>query len=75
MMTERSNSAAISNEARATDKRTAYCRQQAAECASAATIAILSDVRQAYLNIEQAWLQLAPDIHGSRAALGRLREP
>jgi hypothetical protein len=29
----------------------------------AATTAILGEVRQAYLNIEQAWLQLAPDIN------------
>jgi hypothetical protein len=58
--------AAISHEigaARAAGKRTAYCRQQAAECALAATTAILGEVRQAYLNIEQAWLQLAPDIN------------
>jgi hypothetical protein len=56
----------IPNEAdapRPADKRTAYCRQQAAECALAATTAILGEVRQAYLNIEQAWLQLAPDIN------------
>jgi hypothetical protein len=43
--------------------RTTYCRQQAAECALAATTAILGEARQAYLNIEQAWLQLAPDIN------------
>jgi hypothetical protein len=49
--------------ARAAGKRTAYCRQQAAECAIAATTAILDEARQAYLNIEQAWLQLAPEIN------------
>jgi hypothetical protein len=48
---------------RAAGNRTTYCRQQAAECALAATTAILGEVRQAYLNIEQAWLQLAPDIN------------
>jgi hypothetical protein len=58
-----------------TEKRTAYCRQQAAKCALAAATAILDEVRQAYLNIEQAWLQLAPDIDGGRAFLGRLRKP
>jgi hypothetical protein len=58
-----------------TDKRTAHCRQQAAECALAATTAILGEVRQAYLNIEQAWLQLAPDIDCGRAFSGRLRKP
>ena len=58
-----------------TEKRTAHCRQQAAQCALAATTAILDEVRQAYLNIEQAWLQLAPDIDGGRAFSGRLRKP
>jgi hypothetical protein len=48
---------------RAAGNRTTYCRQQAAECALAATTAILGEVRQAYLNIERAWLQLAPDIN------------
>jgi hypothetical protein len=45
---------------------TAYCRQQAVESASAATTANLGEVRQAYLNIEQAWLQWAPDINSDR---------
>jgi hypothetical protein len=77
-MTDGFSSAAIPKEARApraTGKRTAYCHQQAAECALAATTAILGEVRQAYLNIEQAWLQLAPDIDGGRAFSGRLRRP
>ena len=70
--------AAIPKEAGATrpaDKRTAHCHEQAAKCALAATTAILDEVRQAYLNIEQAWLQLAPDIDGGRAFSGRLRRP
>jgi hypothetical protein len=78
MMTVGFSSAAIPNEAgatRSTDKRTTYCRQQAAECALAATTAILGEVRQAYLNIEQAWLQLAPDIDSGGAFSGRLRKP
>ena len=69
---------AIPKEAGATrpaDKRTAHCRQQAAECALAATTAILGEVRQAYLNIEQAWLQLAPDIDGGSTLLAKLRKP
>ena len=77
-MTDGFSSAAIPKEAgatRATGKRTAYCHQQAAECASAATTAILGEVRQAYLNIEQAWLQLAPDIDGDKAFSCRLRKP
>jgi hypothetical protein len=77
MMTVGFSSAAIPNEAgatRSTDKRTTYCRQQAAECALAATTAILGEVRQAYLNIEQAWLQLAPDIDGGRTFSGKSRK-
>jgi hypothetical protein len=60
---------------RPTEKRTSHCRRQAAKCALAATTAILDEVRQAYLNIEQAWLQLAPDIDGGRDFSGRLRKP
>jgi hypothetical protein len=45
-----------------TNKRTKYCQQQAAECASAATTTALPEISKAYLNMEQAWLQLAPDI-------------
>ena len=44
------------------NKRTAYCEQQAAESALAATTAILPEIREAYLNIERAWLHLAPEI-------------
>ena len=56
---------------RAAGNRTAYCRQQAAESAMAATTAILGEVRQAYLDIEQAWLQLAPDINSDRKKAAR----
>jgi hypothetical protein len=45
-----------------TKDRSSYCQQQAAECASAATATTLSEAREAYLNMEQAWLQLAPDV-------------
>jgi hypothetical protein len=78
VMTDGFSSAAIPKEAgatRATNKRTAYCREQAAECALAATTAILGEVRQAYLNIEQAWLQLAPDIDGGQTFSGKSRKP
>ncbi len=47
--------------------RTAYCHQQAAECASAASATVLAEVREAYLNMEQAWLQLAPDIDSNQS--------
>jgi hypothetical protein len=46
--------------------RTAYCHTQAARCAAAAANARASDVKEAYLNLEQAWLHLAPDLE-SRA--------
>jgi hypothetical protein len=42
--------------------RTLYCRQQAAECASAAAKTSLPEAREAYLNMERAWLELAPDV-------------
>jgi hypothetical protein len=45
--------------------RTLYCRQQAAECASAATMTSLPEVREAYLNMERAWLELAPDVENN----------
>jgi hypothetical protein len=40
---------------------TAYCRRQAAECARRALEATLAEVREAYVNLEQGWLQLAPE--------------
>ncbi len=64
-----------SNEAGAAyraEKRTAHCRQQAAECALAATTAMRSEIKEAYLNIEQAWLQLAPDIGSGLTFSGKL---
>ena len=36
-----------------------YCRGQAAHCAHAASDGVLPDVREAYRNLEQGWLQLA----------------
>jgi len=48
------------------DKRTTYCHQQAAECALAATTVVSGEIRAAYLNIERAWLQLAPEIDSTR---------
>ena len=49
-----------------TTQRTEYCRQQAAECAIAAAASCIANVREAYLNLEQGWLELAPDIEDSR---------
>lgn len=42
--------------------RTEYCRQQAADCASAAAATKVDNVREAYRNLEQAWLELAPEL-------------
>jgi hypothetical protein len=70
--------AAIPKEAGATrpaNNRIAYCRRQAAECALAATTAKLGEIREAYLNIEQAWLQLAPDIDSGKTFSGKLCKP
>jgi hypothetical protein len=47
-------------------QRTEYCRKQAAECADAAATSTLAEVKEAYLNLEQAWLQLAPEIEQAR---------
>jgi hypothetical protein len=38
-----------------------YCRGQAADCASRAATTTLADVKDAYLQLEQAWMQLIPD--------------
>ena len=57
------------------NKRTAYCEQQAAESALAATTAILPEIREAYLNIERAWLHLAPGIDSSRSFLSASKAP
>jgi hypothetical protein len=46
--------------------RTAYCRQQAAECAAAAAATALLEVKEAYLNLEQGWLKLAPELEGGK---------
>lgn len=45
--------------------RTLYCRRQAAECATAAATTSLPEVRDAYLNMERAWLELAPELENS----------
>jgi hypothetical protein len=42
-------------------KKGEHCRDQAAECATAATVATLADVREAYLNLEQGWIELASE--------------
>ena len=39
----------------------AYYRRQASECAAAASATSVAEVKQAYLDLEQGWLSLAPD--------------
>lgn len=42
------------------DKRTTYYRRQASACATAAVATAIAEVKQAYLELEQGWLCLAP---------------
>ena len=44
---------------RTPERRSEYCRGQAAQCAHSANSVALPDVKEAYLNLEQGWLQLA----------------
>lgn len=55
--------------------RTEYCHHQANECARAASEAAAGDVKEAYANLEQAWLQLAPEVDERQVPLSRHREP
>ena len=41
-------------------ERTAYYRQQASACSAAALTTTIAEVKQAYLDLEQGWLSLAP---------------
>jgi hypothetical protein len=45
---------------------TTYCRRQAAECARRALEAMLAEVREAYVDLEQGWLQLVPGPGGDQ---------
>lgn len=47
-------------------ERTAYYRQQASSCATAALTTAIAEVKQAYLDLEQGWLCLAPKIETGR---------
>ena len=52
--------------------RTVYCQQQANECAMAASGTLIAEVKDAYLNLEQGWLQLALGMEDERNCSGRL---
>jgi hypothetical protein len=45
---------------------TDYYSRQASKCASAALAATIAEIKEAYLNLEQGWLYLAPDAVNSR---------
>jgi hypothetical protein len=45
--------------------QTAYCRRQASICVTAASGTAIAEVKQAYLNLEQGWLCLAPKVEAS----------
>jgi hypothetical protein len=48
--------------------RCTYCGRQAAGCARRALEATLAEVREAYVNLEQGWLQLAPETSDKQSA-------
>ena len=43
-------------------KQTAYYRRQSYACATAASATAIAEVKEAYLNLEQGWLCLAPKV-------------
>jgi hypothetical protein len=47
-------------------ERTAYYRRQASACSAAASATVIAEVKEAYLNLEQGWLSLAPKAEASR---------
>jgi hypothetical protein len=46
----------------------AFYRQQASECAAAASATSVAEVKQAYLDLEQGWLSLTPNAEESADA-------
>jgi hypothetical protein len=50
-------------------ERTAYYHQQASACATAAVTTVIAEVRQAYLDLEQGWLCLAPKVEETSTML------
>lgn len=58
------------------DARTAYCLDQANQCAKAASAATAAEFKEAYANLEQGWLQLAPPLEAEhRAATPSEQQP
>ncbi len=50
-------------------KQTAYYRRQASACATAASATAIAEVKEAYVNLEQGWLCLAPKVEERLDAL------
>jgi hypothetical protein len=46
-------------------EQTAYYRREAAACATAAATPVIAEIKQAYLDLEQGWLCLAPKVEAS----------
>ena len=53
--------------------RSEYCRRQAAQCAASAAITARAEAKEAYLDLEQAWLQLAPEIDAAPLSVAQAR--
>jgi len=49
-------------------KRTTFYRQEASACATAALMTGIAEIKQAYLELEQGWLCLAPKPENSSPA-------
>jgi len=53
-------------------ERLAQYRQEAATCARAALTTAIAEIKQAYLDLEQGWLCLAPKSENSSAVSAEL---
>ena len=52
----------------AKSSRSGYCQEQAIACGTKASTTVLPDIKEAYLNLEQAWLLLVPDFDAEPVA-------
>jgi hypothetical protein len=46
-----------------------YCQQQAQDCLKASESSAFSEVRRAFLDLEQGWLQLIPETERKEGAI------
>jgi hypothetical protein len=51
-----------------------HCRKQARECAAAAAATLRCEIKDAYLNLEQAWLHLAPEFDDNQYSSPTIRK-